>query len=63
MINSKMKNSKFKASQFLIKHNKSDLKISLAEIFYFSNKWCNTAIDNIKLTNLSKNFWKCFKIN
>ena len=33
MINSNLINSKFKASQFLIKHNKSDLIISLAKIF------------------------------
>ena len=59
MINSNLINSKFKASQFLIKHNKSDLIISLAAIFYYSNKWSNTAIDNIKLTNLPKNYWKC----
>ena len=58
MINSNLINSRFKASQFLIKHNKSDLIISLAEIFYYSNKWSNTAIDNIKLTNLPKNYWK-----
>ena len=57
-----MINSKFKASQFLIKHNKSDLIISLAEIFYYSNKWNNTAIDNIKLTNLSKNFGSVLKL-
>ena len=63
MINSNLVNSKFKASQFLIKHNKLDLIISLAESFYYSNKWSNTASDNIKLTNPSKNFWKCFKIN
>ena len=64
MINSNLINSKFKASQILIKHDKSDLIISLAENFFdYSNKWSNTAIDNIKLTNLPKNFWKCFKIN
>ena len=63
IINSNLINSKFKASQFLIKHNKSDLIISLAGIFYYSNKWSNTAIDNIKLTNPPNNFWKYFKIS
>ena len=58
MINSNLINSKFKASQFLIKHNKSDLQISLAKTFYYSNKWSNTAIGNIKLTNLPENYWK-----
>ena len=59
MIDSNSINSKFKTSQFLVKNNKSDLIISLADIFYYSNKWSNTEIGNIKLTNLSKICWKC----
>ena len=48
-----MKNSKFKASQHLIKRNTSNHLLSLTEILFIPIKE-STAIDDDKFTNLSK---------
>ena len=50
MINSNLVNSKFKVSQFLIKHDKSDLIISLAEKFFTIQ--INGVIQQLTILNL-----------
>ena len=54
-----MKNSKFKATQCLIK------RITSKQILISTDIWIvwtneNTAIGNNKFTNISKKYWKCF---
>ena len=57
-----MKNSKLKASQFLIKRNKSNQISNLADNFIIQINEI-TAIDNNKFINLSKDSLEMFIIN